>query len=240
MGRILSVYMAKTLIDKTGLPEAVEKKARAKEMPVLVVEGDAVTRYNHAVDQKKKAETVMQELRSELIVAGLKFVAEHNAKVAEPAEMIQSVRLKAHAEPGEGLTEELCTFTLSNKVGKLEHTKIAEALEPMRRKDGKVPDINDYVEWDVAAYFDTSIFIGKSGMWSQTRYAAVLEALQAVADAYFVDNPLSCAKQLQVKKEWFTLRFADFTPKQNLALAKVIPCATTLEPVRPAKPEVDE
>lgn len=224
--------MAKQLVD-IDLPEA-DTASKKSVIPVLPVEGDAVTRFNQASDQVKLAQAVMVELRAELLQTGLEYLFNQNViKASTSDKPIQSVRLMT-VDPAMPDNSETLTVTWTKKAVKCVPDVVKGWFAKARTVLGKAADINQYTEWVVTAKFDTAIFNDpKTGKFDRKRYDKIQAALTEVAAELGADNPVTCGKML-VPTDAFNegKRWSDFTAEQNLALTEVLPTVVTLEPVR--------
>lgn len=225
--------MAK-LKDIGGLEQA--KKKTSKEVPVTLVKGDVVRRYNEACDQIDRAEAVCKELAPELHEIGLEYVFAHNCENGEnPKRFINSVNIQDgadDAEPGQTVM-----FTWTRKAKAMDAAAV-EALfnDPELKTTARKPaNVNDYVAWVPKADFDAKVFmVAEKGRmkFSQERYDAFRKAIQAVADEFSVTNPLSTSKVFGPVEDFQDRRFKDFTAEQNQHIAEVMPTTVSLSPVR--------
>lgn len=226
---VYSCNMAKlTSID---LPDAAPKKSSKNDIKTVIVEGDVVTRFNEARDQVDKATAVMTELRPTLIEAGLDAVFQHNSEHAdEPKGLIASVNL---TDPE---TSEVCQFSWTRKYLKFDPKQAEEEFKRLRTKEGKIPNINNYIAYEVVANFDTKVFM-VDGKFNKERYDAFMEALTDVAAKFEVDNPLTCGKVAKPKPDFHEKRWQVFDADTNVTLQTVLPASTSLEPIRPEAAE---
>lgn len=208
------------------LPDVADKKAKTT-IPSIVVEGDVVTRYNEARDQVDKATEVMNELKPVLTEAGLLAVFEHNSEHADSSkEQISSVNLTDEE------TKEVCMFSWTRKDLKNNPKQVEAEFNRLRTMEGKKANVNDYAAFEVAARFDTSVFMVNDKFNAQ-RYEAFMTAMALVAEQFGVENPLSCGKVLVPKPDFHDKRWQVFDVESNLAIHAVLPTQTNLKPIRP-------
>lgn len=215
------------------LPDLDDKKSKTN-IPSVVVPGDIVARYNEARDQMDKAEEVINELKPDLIEAGLQAVFEHNtAHAGNPKEIISSVNLQAEADPDDATAPvEVCMFSWTKKDLKNNYKQVDAEFKRLRTTDGKKADINQFAGFEVVAKFDTAVFM-VDGKFSNERYQAFMTALADVAAKFEVDNPLSCGKVLVPKPDFHEKRWSIFDVESNIAIQAVLPTQCNLKPVRP-------
>lgn len=214
--------MAKLI--EIALPEA-DAKSRSN-IQAVAIEGDAVTRFNDARDQIDKATEVINEIQPVLREAGLKAVFTHNCEHAvEPKALISSVNLT----DDEG---EVVQFSWTKKDLKNNSKAVSAEFDRVRNLQGKKVDKNAYVGYEVAATFDTDVFM-VSGTFNMERYEAFMTALNEVSAVYQVPNPLTCGKVLKPKADFHARRWQDFDLDTNLQLQMVLPTQVNLKPLRP-------
>lgn len=220
------------------LPDVADKKAKIV-IPTVYVPGDTVARYNEARDQVDKATEVMNELKPTLIEAGLQAVFEHNSTNAGNSKaQISSVNLKDRLPEDEEATatdvaevQEICMFSWIRKDLKNNPKQVEAEFNRLRKVDGKKANINDYAGYEIAAQFDTQVFM-VDGKFNRERYEAFMEALTEVSERFAVDNPLSCAKVLKPKADFHDKRWQDFDVETNIVIHTVLPTQCNLKPVR--------
>src|SRR5512139_344992 len=177
------------------LPDVADNKAK-NNIPSIPVPGDVVTRYNEARDQVDKATEVMNELKPTLTEAGLQAVFEHNsAHAGDSKAQLSSVNLTDEE------TGEVCMFSWTRKDLKNNPKQVEVEFNRLRTVDGKKANINDCAGFEVAAKFNTDVFM-VDGKFSKARYEAFVLAIKAVADKFEVENPLTCGKVLVPKPEF--------------------------------------
>lgn len=215
------------------LPDLDDKKSKTT-IPTVTVPGDIVARYNEARDQMDKAEEVINELKPDLIEAGLQAVFEHNsAHAGNPKEIISSVNLQAEADE-DAAKAEVCMFSWTKKDLKNNYKQVDAEFKRLRTTDGKKADINEFAGFAVVAKFDTGVFM-VDGKFDEKRYKAFMEALAAVAEKFEVENPLSCGKVLVPKPDFHEKRWERFDVEANLVIQTVLPTQCNLKPVRPTE-----
>jgi len=214
-----------------NIPDVADKKAKTT-IPTVFVDGDTVTRFNEARDQVDKATEVMNELKPVLQEAGLLAVFTHNCEHADdPKAILSSVNLMDKADE-ETTPTEVCMFSWTKKnMGNNAKAVEAEFARTLTA-DGKKANVNNYVGYEIAASFDTAVFM-VNGKFNQERYEAFMEALTAVSERFEVANPLSCGKVLKPKPDFHEKRWTQFDLETNLALQTVLPTQVNLKPIRP-------
>jgi hypothetical protein len=213
-------------LNSLDIPDAASKKAKT-EIPTVVVTGDIVTRYNEARDAADRAEEILNELKPTLTEEGLQGVFNHNAQHPEdPKARISSVNLKDDA------TGEIVQFSWTKKNLKCDPKQVEAEFNTLRTVDGKKANVNDYVGYEIAASFDTKVFM-VDGKFNRNRYDQFMTAIQQVAADLGVDNPLTCGKVLVPKADFHDKRWQAFNVEDNLWLQQLLPTQCSLKPIRP-------
>lgn len=231
-----------TLANIPDLPEAADTKSKPK-IQTIYIAGDTVARYNEAKSQADAAAKTMEELKPTLQKAGLDHVFTHNCGNAdEPKLQISSVNLcdrlpdedKATSANITDALKEVVMFTWTRKDVACDTERVKAFFKTVVTTEDRKANINNYVAYEVAAKFDTSVFM-VDGKFNQERYDAYMEALVEVSKKFKVENPLSCGKVLRPKPDFHERRFKLFDLETNLKLQQVLPTQCNLKAIRPEK-----
>ena len=224
------------------LPDAVETKSKSK-IPTLYVDGDTVVaRYNQAKSDLDAATATMNELKPTLYEAGMAAVFKHNCEnAADPSKLISSVNLKDKMPDDEqeiadaaAALQEVCMFTWTKKDVACDPKQVAAEFDTIMTVEGKKANINNYVEYEVVAAFNTDVF-KVNGKFNEERYNAYMAALKEVSEKFEVAMPLSCAKVLRPKPDFQEKRWRLFDEETNLQIHNVLPTQCNLKPIRADK-----
>jgi len=223
-------------LQNIDLPNVADKKAK-NGIPKVSIPGDAVTRFNLARDLVDRGQATMNELKPELQKAGLEAVFAYNSVHAnDPTKLISSVNLVGQLPEGDTATPdvpEMVQFTWTKKNLASDSTQVEAEFNRILTTAGKKPNINNYYGFEIAATFDTAVFM-VGGKFNEDRYKAFMEALKAVSETFEVPNPLSCAKNWTAKPDFHERRWTQFDLETNLELQTVLPTQLNLKPIRPA------
>ena len=118
---------------------------------------------------------------------------------------------------------EVTRITFSSKYSGVA-AAMAEALfGEIKTKDGKKPDINDYLARTMVGSFDSSVFLGPDGRFDQKRYDKIHAAMETVARELGVANPLSTSETVLPLPDFHARRWMDFSLETNKRITEVIP-----------------
>lgn len=230
--------------DPTASIAEKSSKTAKREIPVVVLEGDTVRRFNEAKDQIEAALKVIEALSPDLTDAGLRAVFQHNIANANTAQtQISSVRLQDDdSDRVEGEKAETVLFSWTVRPKKWTAAAVNTTFSNLKRVDGEKLVRSDYVDWEIGASFDAkeAFTDPKTGKFSMERYDAFNTVISGVAKQLNIDNPLEVTKTMQPQPDFFERRFKDFNLKSNLLLAEMLPTTTRLEPERPDEVEGEE
>lgn len=184
------------------------------ELPTLLVEGDYPSRFNEAAAIKKKAEELMDDMRPIMLPDAMAELYRHNED--RPWDPISSVKLKDGSES-------VTRITFINRYSGTSPV-IAEALfGGIKKKDGTVPDINNYLARTIRATFDSTVFLGPDGKFDAKRYEKFSSAIAAVAQSLGVPNPLSSMETVLPLPDFHSRRWLDFDASTNVKITEVLP-----------------
>jgi hypothetical protein len=99
-------------------------------------------------------------------------------------------------------------------------------------------DVNEFVQLTLKASFNNGVFLDKDGNFSESIYNAFNAAIQAVADKFKVQNPLSSKQVLQPKPGFHKDRWTKFNVVQQKQIFGVMPNVIALSPQVTAKEQV--
>lgn len=230
-------------LNDISIPTVPEIKGKGT-IPVVYVPDGIVSQYNEAKGQVDANNKIMERLKPTLQKIGLEAVFEHNCAHADEAKaQISSVNLMDRLPEGMDITtgtvtdalKEVCMFTWTTKDTANDPKKVVEEFNRVLTVEGKKANINNYAAYEVVASFDTSVFKGANGKFSQERYDAYMEALVEVSTRFGVENPLSCGKVLKPKPDFHDRRWKQFDKETNLQLHAILPTQVNLKPVRQKK-----
>lgn len=214
-----------------NLPVAAQKKS-AKNIKTIPMIGDMVSRYNEACDTKKKADEVIEALKPTIQQIGLDAIFTHNLNNAgDTSTLISSVNLVE--TPTEAVeAPQALQVTWMKKDLKNDPKAVEAEFSRMLTLDGKKANINNYVEYEVVAKFNSDAFKDSKGKFSQDQYDSFTQAVSAVAIQLGIDNPLVCSKVLVPKADFHEKRWRTFGLEDNLSLQAVLPTQVNLKPIR--------
>jgi hypothetical protein len=196
--------------------KSINRPAEKGTIPTLLVDGNYPTRYNEAVAAKKAAEELLGLLRPIMQPDAVSEICRHNAE--KPWDAIASVRLE-----DEQHSTTLVSWTSAYAVLDEAGIKAAEDLfRRIRKQDGHVPEINDYLSRHLVPKFDTKCFMGPDGKFDQQRYDVIVEALSAACERFGIPNPLSTEEAALVLPDFHERRCRDFDAATNQEIGAVI------------------
>lgn len=195
----------------------------AKRFPAVVGVEPVAEFVALAKEVKAKMET-LKELERYLKNRGLMEVFARNDGQAAKAQ-ISSVRLA-----DDGATEQDPTAMVSVKdaYAAFDAAQAEALIASLQTVTGKRLKVEDCLDWKVVATFDTGVFNGPKG-FDRERYDDFLEAVEAVATRYGVENPLQCGKVRVVKDGFHQERFGLLRLSDNLLLQEVIPATVAIK-----------
>jgi hypothetical protein len=194
--------------------KAVEKAAKKGDIPTIMVEGDYPTRYNEAAAVKKDAEGLMADMKPVMLPDAMAELYRHNAE--KPWDAISSVKLQDDSG-------EVTRITFSSKYSAVAPAMAEALFGEIKTKDGKKPDINDYLVRTMVGTFDSSVFLGPDGRFDQKKYDKIKAALDAVSRELGITNPLSTNETVVPLPDFHARRWMDFSEVTNRKITEVIP-----------------
>lgn len=201
--------------------KSVAQPVKKGDLPTLLVNGDYPSRYNEASAIKKAAEEFMSELRPILLPDAIAEIYRHNSE--RPWEPISSVKLQDE-------NENVTRVTFTSKYSDIT-ASVAEALfDTLKTKDGKKPDINNYLARTMVGTFDSAVFLGPDGKFDQKRYEKFVTVIDKVSKELGVTNPLSTHETVAPLPDFHSRRWMDFDVMANQKISEVIQNQTNLVP----------
>jgi hypothetical protein len=201
--------------------KSVQPSQNKGEIPVIRIEGDAVSRYNEASAVEKEAKALMEDLKPLMRPDAMAVIYRHNND--RPWDPLASVKLQDDKD-------EILRVTFANKYPGVAPA-VAEALfQTIRTKDGKQPDINLYLSRTLVGAFDSGAFLGQDGRFDQKRYQKLHDALEAASRELGIENPLSTSEIVQPVPDFHGRRWLDFDLPTNRRISEVIPNQTSFVP----------
>ena len=73
------------------------------------------------------------------------------------------------------------------------------------------------------AEFDSKVFLGQDGRFSQERYDAITEAMDRVSKELGITNPLTTSEVVVPLPDFDNRRWVDFDAATNLKITELIP-----------------
>ena len=201
---------------RVEVPTASAKGSKSS-VSTLVIEGNPVQRFNEAVASQKEAEAIVAELKAEIIPLALGEY--YSLATANPTNAPSSVQIKDE-------TDAVLLFTSKDQYKAVDGAA-AEALFEGRLGG----DVNDYVQFVVAAKFDSKVFIDKNGDFSEATYKAFKDAIDKVAAKLGVASPISCNEVANTKPGFNQARYQAFSAVEDQkAIFEVCPNTVVLQP----------
>lgn len=218
------------------------------EIEIIKIEGTTVEEYNRAVAAQKTAEETIKKLRPTLINEGVGAILDFNC---EPtcANQVTSVKMqdiKEIPDPKDPTKQrmikvagEIIRLSFTSRYNGCDTEQVDAAFDTFQGRD-----INQYVVETLAASFDSSIFLDEKGNFDRAVFLKYRDAIAKVTAELApknkqLQNPdgstktvLSTKKVLQVKEDFHTRRFKDFSRDENVTLTRVLPNTVQLVPQR--------
>ena len=220
---------AASTVKVVTLPGVTEGSPEAEKFPSLVEFADEgiVAAYVRSAKALKDAKATLEQIEPYLKANGVEHVFKTNADETNPKARISSVRFADPLEDGVvAVSPDTVMVTVQDSYPAFDREQVEATLAGMTTVEGEPAKVDNYLDWEVVADFDTSVFNGSNGKFDKARYDAFVEAIQKVADKLKVENPLSCGKKRIVKDDFHSRRLVDFTVEDNLALQAVLPAKT--------------
>ena len=193
--------------------KSVEKALKKGDIPTVLVEGDYPTRYNEAAAIVKEAEALMVDLKPILLPDAMSELYRHNSD--KPWDPISSVKLQDDAK-------EVVRVTFVNKYSSTAPVAAEALFADIRTKDGKKPDINNYLTRTLVGSLDSKAFLGSDGKFDKLRYDKISAALTLVCAELGIDNPLSISEAVIPMPDFHGRRWMDFDAATNQRISEVV------------------
>lgn len=226
----------------------VAATAPKTEIELIKMEGTTVEEYNKAVAAQKIAEETIKKLRPSLLNEGLNAILDFNC---EPGCVCQvtSVKIQDSKEiidPKDATRQrkirvagEVIRLSFTSRYNGCDTEQVDAAFDGFKGRD-----INEYVAETVFATFDSSVFLDEKGNFDREVFTKYRDAIAKVTAELApknkqLQNPdgspknvLATKKALQVKPDFHTRRFKDFSRDENVTLTRVLPNTVQLVPQR--------
>lgn len=211
----------------------VKTKAESKsKVPTMIASRDETGELDVAVQQYINANVAMKEAQEQMDGAaalirqvGLSYVVERNC--TNPSTQIKSVNIvRAVSSTDLGIQ-----VSLAARSKDVNPDMAKDLFSKLSTCTGKKPKVEDYLEWQVQAVFNSQVFKTADGQWQWERYEAIMAALNAACAKLQVDNPLELSKTLVPKPDFHEARYRDFDVDANMSLMAVVPPTVSLKVV---------
>ncbi len=222
---------AKTLAaPPLGLPVKAPKASKSNIPTVAwkTVETDMVSEYVKVCQQIAELEARKKESGAAIAKFGVSQIIAINKEQAEnPTAQIKSVKVYDDPEDREVVgAPDTVRVTMASTFLKFDQPQVEDQL----KKWGKDP--NAVLEWDVEANFNTDVFKGTNGKFSEERYKAFTKAVAEVAEKFGVESPLACENVCTVREDFATKRWTMMTVAQLQRLTEILPNKVSIEAVK--------
>lgn len=197
---------------------------KSGDVPVVLVEGTDVKKFNDAVAAEKAAKVIVEDERPDLLETGLAEFLRLRLADQDPSHPVKSVYLQ-----DESGAQVLYSFVATYSVID------GEAVEAYL--DGELGvDSGEYAEEAVVAAFDASVFKDAAGNFNENLFNRFQKLLDAAAASCKIVNPLTSKKVVKVKPTFHEKRFTDAALKSvevQQRLCELMPNTQSLKPLVP-------
>jgi len=192
-------------------------KSKKSEHPLLVIESDAISRYNGAIAAMKEAEGTVALLRPEVETVALEFLYEHNTE--NKGGQVSTVKVK-------DATGAVIRVSSQDKYSAADADAVSGLFDGVFHKD-----VNAYFTETVKASFDSKFFLNTTGDFDQSLFDQVQTAIAAIAKKANKPNPLAAKTVVIPKPGFHTRRFVDFTIEENEQIQSTVKNTVTMTPM---------
>jgi hypothetical protein len=201
-----------------------EIKTTQSDIQTFKIDGNAVLVYNRATAAAKAAEADQKAARPDVVFAGLdNIVTTNTGKIGE---LSKSVVLMDE-------TGATARVTMVEKYSAA-NADVVDAMfskPDMQVKIGnKLSTADDFVQYELKASFDSSVFLNTNGNFDKERYDAFSEAIAKVAAKFNVSSPLSNKQIVQPKPDFHQRRWSLFSASQQKTIQEVLPFTVMVSP----------
>ena len=203
--------------------KSVVKPVKKGEITQIQVDNDYPTLYNEASARMKQAEEAMKDLKAVLQPAAVEEIFKTNC--GRPFDTIASIKLVD--QNGSELR-----VTSMDKYSAIQAADAESLFGIIRKKDGKAPNINDYLSRTMVGKFDSKCFLNGEGKFDAVRFQMIKDALDDVCNDLGIQNPLETTEVVTPLPSFHAQRWADFDVDTNFRISQVAPNQVSFFPVK--------